>query len=210
MSRLRNSFLATFLTSQFTTLPYPTSDFSDATIIVTGGNSGLGLEAARHFTRLNAGKVILAVRGTAKGMSAKLEIEKSTQRSGVVEVWQLDLSSYDSVKAFSERAKKLNRLDVLVENAGVATFAWEMVERDEKTITTNVVSTFLLALLLLPKLNASALEFGKVGRLVIVSSEAHELASFREKEKQDVFAALNDKSSSMMGDRFVSPSQRPS
>lgn len=67
-------------------LPYPNKDFSGQTIIVTGSNVGLGLEAARHFTRLNAEKIILAVRNLEKGDVAKKSIEESTGRTGVIEV----------------------------------------------------------------------------------------------------------------------------
>ncbi len=131
-------------------LPYPTTSVSGKTFIVTGSNIGLGLEAARHFVRLDAAKVIIAVRSTSKGEEAKQSIESSTGRKGVVEVWPLDLGSYDSVKAFAEKAKKLDRIDSLVENAGIATRAYTLMEENESQITVNVVSTFLLALLLPP------------------------------------------------------------
>lgn len=76
-----------FLYSQlFVRIPYPTRDFTNETVIVTGANAGLGLEAARHFTRLNAAKVILAVRSISKGEAAKQSIESSTKRTSVVEV----------------------------------------------------------------------------------------------------------------------------
>ena len=60
--------------TQFTKLPYPTESFEGQTIIVTGANTGLGLEAARHFTRLNAAKVILGCRSVSKGEEAALSI----------------------------------------------------------------------------------------------------------------------------------------
>lgn len=85
---------------------------------MTGSNVGLGLEAARHFVRLGAEKVILAVRSIEKGEDAKKNIEQSEKSSGVVEVWQLDLSSYESVKQFAKRADGLKRIDAVVENAG--------------------------------------------------------------------------------------------
>ena len=116
--------------------PFPQSDHSGQTIIVTGANVGIGLEAARHFTRLNARKVILAVRNTDKGEKAKQSIEETTQRSGVVEVWQLDLTSYESVKQFAARAQGLERIDVLVENAGIATGVFRLAEDNEATIST--------------------------------------------------------------------------
>lgn len=64
---------------------------------------GLGLEAARHFTRLNAERVILGVRNLEKGEAAKNSIEESTNRKGAVEVWQLDLTSYESKSLPNER-----------------------------------------------------------------------------------------------------------
>ena len=117
------------------TPPYPEKQHSDQTVIVTGANVGLGLEAARHFTRLNAEKVILAVRSTEKGEMAKKSIEETTRRQGVVEVWPMDLSSYESVKQFAKRVESLKRLDALVENAGIATRIFKMAEDNESTIS---------------------------------------------------------------------------
>lgn len=116
------SFLPHLMYSQFFVTPkYPATDCTGKTIIVTGANVGLGKEAARHFARLNAEKVIIACRSTEKGEAAKRDIEASTKRSGAIEVWQLDLQSYDSVKAFAKRAEGLKRLDAIVENAGICT-----------------------------------------------------------------------------------------
>jgi retinol dehydrogenase 12 len=155
-------------------VPPPCQD-ADALLTneVTGANSGLGLEAARHLTRLNAQKVILAVRTTSKGESARADIEQSTGRKSVVEVWSLDLLSYDSVKAFANKAKELPRLDAIVENAGISTRKFKLAEGQERTIMTNVISTFLLALLLLPKLRESGRKFNITPRLTFVSSEVH-------------------------------------
>lgn len=82
-----------FYTQFFVTPQYPTTGCTGKTIIVTGANTGLGKEAARHFTRLNAEKLIIACRNTEKGEAAKRDIEASTQRSGVIEVWQLGMCS---------------------------------------------------------------------------------------------------------------------
>ena len=192
-----------FIYSQlFVTPPYPTHDFSGQTIIVTGSNTGLGLEAARHLVRLNAEKVILAVRSTDKGEAARRSIEESTKRPGVVEVWSLDLSSYQSVRQFADRAKGLNRLDVLLENAGIATDTFALAEDDEATITVNVVSTFLLGLLLLPKLRETGQRFNILPRLVIVSSEVHFLTSFPERKSANIFETLNNKEQARMLDRY--------
>lgn len=75
------SFVTNFIRNQLKTLPEPKSDFTGKTVIVTGGNSGLGREAARYFARLGAAKVILACRDTAKGEVARADIEVSTRSS---------------------------------------------------------------------------------------------------------------------------------
>lgn len=197
------TFFLTLLHSQyFKTPPYPENSFEGKTVIVTGSNIGLGLEAARHITRLGAEKVILAVRSVEKGEQAKKSIEESTKRTGVVEVWQLDLASYESVKSFSERALSLPRLDVLLENAGIATSKYNLAEENEATITTNVVSTFLLALLLLPKLKETAKLHNTKPHLVIVSSEVHFLTNLPERRQSSIFDALNDKQKARMTDRY--------
>lgn len=194
---------AAFLYSQFfVKLPYPKKSLSGQTIIVTGSNTGLGLEAARHFTRLGAAKVILAVRSLSKGEAAKESIEASTDRKGVVEVWSLDLGSYESVKEFAKKAEGLDRLDALVENAGVAKTAWSVQEDNEATITTNVVSTFLLGLLLLPKLRETGQKYNITPHLTVTCSEVHAWSPMEERKSESIFDALNNKETANMGDRY--------
>ncbi len=195
------SLFIKFLKDQFTSLPYPGKKFAGQTIIVTGSNTGLGLEAARHFTRLDAGKVILAVRNLEKGEAAKRSIEETTGRKGVPEVWQLDLSSYESVKQFVRKAEGLKRLDAIVENAGIATDKYTVFEDNESTITTNVVSTFLLGLMILPKLRETATKYNITPHLAVVSSEVHAFTSFPEKSSPKILKTLNDKETANMSDR---------
>ena len=191
-----------FIYSQlFVYLPYPEHSFTGQTIIVTGSNTGLGLEAARHFTRLGAAKVVLAVRSLSKGETAKESIEKSTKRKGVVDVWQLDLGSYESVKEFAKKAEKLDRLDAMVENAGIAKNVWSTLEDNESSITTNVVSTFLLGLLLLPKLRESGQKFNFTPHLAVTCSEVHMWSPFKERKSDNIFDTLNDKETADMRDR---------
>jgi len=185
-------------------LPYPTTDLSGQTIIVTGSNVGLGFEAARHFTRLNADKVILAVRNLEKGEAAKKSIEESTKRQGAVEAWQLDLGSYESTKQFAKRAEGLKRLDAVVENAGIVTRNFLVTEDNESTITTNVISTFLLGLMILPKLRENAMSFNTTPHLTIVSSEVHGFTTFPEKASPNILSTLNDKETANMVDRYYS------
>ncbi|CAF9943735.1 MAG: hypothetical protein ALECFALPRED_001160 [Alectoria fallacina] len=192
-----------FLRSQFFSIPpYPTKKYTSQIIIVTGSNAGLGLEASRHFVRLDAAKVILAVRNLEKGEAAKKSIEESTGRTGVVEVWQLDLAHYESVKDFAKRAQGLERLDILVENAGIVTFNYSMMEDNESTITTNVVSPILHSLLLLPKLRETGAKFNTLPRLVFVTSFVHWMTQFPEREEEKIFEALADEKKARMDDRY--------
>lgn len=184
-----------FLHSQFFVKPtVPAADLTGKTVIVTGSNVGLGKEAARHFTRLGASSVILAVRSLDKGEAARKDIETSTGRKDVVKVMQLDMSSYQSVQAFAEKAsKELARIDIAVLNAGVSRNAFEIYEQDESTITVNVVSTFLLAFALLPKLKETASKYNTRPTLTVVSSEVHEWTSFEERLAPEgkIFEQLN-------------------
>src|ERR1700712_3348411 len=115
-----------FLYSQFfPRLPYPKTSFSGKTVIITGSNTGLGREATRHAARLGASTLILAVRDLDKGNAAKDDIERSTGcAKDSTQVWHLDMADYSSVKNFAARASKdLERIDVLLANAGIASSA---------------------------------------------------------------------------------------
>ncbi|KAH7381518.1 hypothetical protein BKA66DRAFT_530648 [Pyrenochaeta sp. MPI-SDFR-AT-0127] len=198
-------FALQFLKSQlFTRLPYPTSDFSGQTVIVTGSNTGLGLEAARHIVRLGASKVILAVRTIAKGEAAARQIIESTNaKENVIEVWQLDLSDYESVKAFGARVQTLERLDALVQNAGILTRHFELVQDNESHITVNVISATLVGLLALPKLQETSRVFGVRTRLSFVGSDLQYIAKYKEAETSgSILEALAKKEGVDMGDRY--------
>lgn len=162
------------LRNQFRTLPIPSEDYAGKTVIVTGANSGLGLEAARHFVRLGAARVILGCRSVEKGDAARLDIETSTGRRGIVQVWAVDLTSFGSVKEFCRRAEALERLDVLVLNAGVAVSDFVAADGGYETqIAVNVISTYLMATMLLPKLRETATRFKIKPHVVVVSSDGH-------------------------------------
>jgi NAD(P)-dependent dehydrogenase (short-subunit alcohol dehydrogenase family) len=185
-------------------LPVPTAKFTDQIVIVTGSNQGLGLEAARDLVRLDAAKVILAVRSVSKGEAAAQSISASTGRDGVVEVWEFDLASYQSVEAFAQRVQTLPRLDAVVANAGIYLFEFETAEDNEATITVNVVGHMLLALLLLPKLRETALTTGKPSVLTFTGSFTHWMTQFPERKSDHIFDDLADKSKARMKERLLS------
>ncbi|KAH6635107.1 putative short-chain dehydrogenase [Chaetomium sp. MPI-SDFR-AT-0129] len=184
-----------FLWSQlFVTLPYPKGSYAGKTIIVTGSNVGLGKEAARHYARLGASKIILAVRSVEKGRAAKQDIQTSTKSDTIIEVWPLDMASYASVKSFAARVSDLDRVDIVNANAGVARQSYNRVEQDEEDITVNVVSTFLLLALILPKLKATATQYGTRPTFAITSSEVHGHTKFPQQYAADgqIFTTVSD------------------
>lgn len=192
-------FLADVVYEQyFLSLPEPTASFAYKTVIITGSNTGLGKEAARHIARLGCPRLILAVRNTTAGESAKQGIVSTTGvPASSISIWALDLSSFASVKAFTARAtSELDRLDVVICNAGVSKRKFSVAEGYETILTTNVLSTFLLALDLLPLLEKTAAlprreSDDRPPHLTIVSSETYVLAAFPERDAPP--AALLDR-----------------
>jgi NAD(P)-dependent dehydrogenase (short-subunit alcohol dehydrogenase family) len=143
--------------SGFTTADIP--DLAGRTAIVTGANSGIGLEAAKALTAHGA-RVVLAVRDAARGEAAAAALPGP----GPHEVRLLDLASLDSVRAFaSDWAAQ--PVDLLVNNAGVMIPPLSRTKDGfELQFGTNHLGHFALTNLLLPHVT---------GRVVTVSSGAH-------------------------------------
>jgi NAD(P)-dependent dehydrogenase (short-subunit alcohol dehydrogenase family) len=132
------------------------------------------------------------VRSITRGEAAKNKIEAETGIKNVVVLWQLDLGSYESVKAFAKKVEGLERVDAVIENAGVALNKMIVAEGWESSLTVNVVSTMLLAILVLPKLRESARKFGIVPQVVVVGSEvAFTVEGELEKVDGDILEGLN-------------------
>jgi NAD(P)-dependent dehydrogenase (short-subunit alcohol dehydrogenase family) len=195
-----------FIADQRRNLPLlaTTKTCSGGTYIVTGANAGLGFETATHLVRLGAQKVIIAVRNVQAGEIAKAEIETATKTRDVVEVWALNLASYDSVKLFAKKATdKLERIDAVIENAGVALDQWVEAEGHESSITINVLGTLLLGVLMFPKMIESAQHFNIMPHLVIVTSEVGFFAKANfDKAKGDPFVKMNDQKLADMNQRY--------
>jgi NAD(P)-dependent dehydrogenase (short-subunit alcohol dehydrogenase family) len=135
--------------------------FAGRTVIVTGGNTGLGEVTARELARAGA-HVILAVRDTGKGAAAA---ERMTGlKTGRVEVRRLDLQDLSSVRDFADG---VDTVDVLVNNAGIMAIDHGLTaDGFERHIGTNHLGHFALTNLLLPKLG---------DRVVTVSSLLHNI-----------------------------------
>jgi len=139
--------------------------FDGKTVLITGGTSGLGLEAAKKIAALDAWTVIITARDEAKGQHAKEEIEFVCRDRAMddldIQVWLLDMSDFTSVKNFAHRVNtELSRLDVAILNAGHVDREWRKVTPAngpwEMTLMVNTLATLLLGLLLLPKLLSTA------------------------------------------------------
>lgn len=142
---------------------------SGKTVVVTGANSGIGRETARGLAGMGA-RVIMVCRSRDRGEEARQDIIRSTGNDAV-ELELADLSAVaDTRRAGEALAARLDRLDVLVNNAGAMhTSRLTTVNGYEMTFAVNHLSYFLLTHTLLPLLKQSA-----PARIVNVSSRAHE------------------------------------
>ncbi|KAF6817369.1 hypothetical protein CPLU01_13615 [Colletotrichum plurivorum] len=176
------------------------------TYVITGGNSGLGLETARHLVAASAATVVLAVRNLSAGEVAKADIERSTGRKGVVQVRHLDLSTYAAVQVFAKQiSRELDRIDGFVCNAGIMMDHWETLEGVESSIFVNVVNTLFLGALMMPKLSESGRRFAIKPTLVfIVSVLGYTVKAEMDKSRNGgVFEGLNDQKRANMNSRYA-------
>jgi NAD(P)-dependent dehydrogenase (short-subunit alcohol dehydrogenase family) len=137
------------------------------TCLVTGATSGLGAVAALELAKRGA-TVIVAGRSASKCAAHAEEIRRAT--GARVETAVADLASMEQVRRMAgEVARKSERLDVLVNNAGTYLFERTLTpDGFEKTFAVNYLAPFLLTNLLLDRLKASP-----SARVVNVSSMAH-------------------------------------
>lgn len=140
--------------------------------IVTGANSGMGLETTIQLARQGF-QVVMACRSMERGRTA---LEEAKQKSGQhsIRLMLCDLGSLASVRQFAEQfLGEYSALDVLVNNAGVITVKRHITtDGFEAMIGVNHLGHFLLTHLLLP-----ALLRAPQGRIVVVSSAAHKAGS---------------------------------
>lgn len=140
------------------------------TAVVTGANSGVGLASAIGLASAGA-RVVLACRNPARAEAAVAEV-RTRSGNDEVESYRLDLADLGSVRAFAEELRGLDRVDVLVNNAGlILDRRQETAQGFEATFGINHLGHFLLTALLLDQLRAAP-----AARIVNVASEAHRMA----------------------------------
>lgn len=141
--------------------------------IVTGANSGIGLETARVLAQRGA-QVTLACRNKEKGEAACADILQSASQAAV-EFQPLDLASLESVKTFAENFTAAHQnLDLLINNAGVMMVPSleRTVDGFERQFGTNHLGHFALTGRLLATLLKT-----ENSRIVTVSSVMHRYGS---------------------------------
>jgi NAD(P)-dependent dehydrogenase (short-subunit alcohol dehydrogenase family) len=152
-------------------------DLSGKTILVTGGNIGLGKEAILQFAFHKPFKIYLGARNKEKALGAIAEIKKAVPHSNIIFL-EMDLSSFSSVQAAAKTfLSENNRLDILMNNAGImATPAGLTEDGYEIQFGTNHMGHALLTKLLLPTMERTAVELKGEPRIIILASEAHKFA----------------------------------
>ncbi|TNE46621.1 MAG: SDR family NAD(P)-dependent oxidoreductase [Deltaproteobacteria bacterium] len=143
-------------------------DQTGKVIVVTGANSGLGLETSREMARRGA-QVIMACRTASKAEAAIADI-KSDVPDAKLTFMPLDLASLESVRSFAEAfTEQHTKLDILCNNAGVMALPYsKTADGFEMQFGTNHIGHFALTGLLLDTLLATP-----QSRIVNVSSLAH-------------------------------------
>lgn len=156
----------------------PPKSFSPSprTVVITGGNSGLGFACARTLLAASPPwHVVLACRDPARARSAVDALRKTATAGAKVEAMVLDLASLASVRAFSAalsrrlKAGELPPLHGLVCNAAMQGAKVFTIDGFESTFGVNHLGHFLLVNLLLPFLKAPA-------RIAVVASGVHDPA----------------------------------
>ncbi|XP_073970248.1 retinol dehydrogenase 11-like isoform X3 [Rhodnius prolixus] len=138
------------------------------TVIITGGNVGLGFETAKELAYRGA-RVLLACKNIGSGHLAKSLIIKETRNDDIT-VYRLDLSSVWSVRNFAKAIlEKEKRLDVLIFNAGIGFIKHERTADNlQLTWQVNCFSSFLLSNLLIDFMRKTSL-----GKIIFISSALH-------------------------------------
>ena len=143
------------------------------TILVTGGNKGIGLEVCRQLARAKH-RVFLSARSVERGHAAVAALKKDGL---AVEFLELDLSDEKSIaRAAKDLGSRINALHVLINNAAILqTWMGSILDVTaselRETFNTNVVGPILLTQALLP-----LLEVGKPARVINVSSQLGSVA----------------------------------
>ncbi len=150
------------------------SGMNGKTVIITGGNSGIGKATAAALAKKGA-EVIIACRSKSRGEQARQEISKTTG-SKLVRLMHLDLADFGNVRNFAEEFKRnYKKLDVLINNAGVLSTVRRTSRNGyELQFAVNHLGHFLLTAQLF-----DCIKKADCGRIINVTSGGHRLGKIR-------------------------------
>lgn len=135
--------------------------------MVTGANTGLGFQAARCLAAKGA-RILLACRNEGKARAAMLAITDEVPGADLRFI-PLDQADMASVRNAAELVLQEERLDCLINNAGIMASSTGMTKDGfEQHMGVNHLATFALTLLLMPKLHQAP-----AARVVLTSSLVH-------------------------------------
>ncbi|KAK9327612.1 hypothetical protein V1520DRAFT_365269 [Lipomyces starkeyi] len=190
MAPLPKNFGPVFFQNQFRTkIDRPTKenypDVKGKCAIVTGSNTGLGFESARQLLSLGLSHLVMDAAAT------KLQAANSSAK---IEVWHLDMESYDSILSFVHKCQdNLSHIDIIILNAGLAPTKFAIVPATghETAIQVNHISTVLLTVLFLPVLRSKSIGQNPP-RLTVVNSVMSQLCQFPNKNKRPILPSFDD------------------
>jgi retinol dehydrogenase 12 len=173
--------------------PLPGSiSLSSRTALITGANSGIGAEAAHELAARGIARLILAVRDVSKGEKTKVSILRSSPNC-MIDVWNLDHDSYESIVEFQERVRRLETLDYVVLNAGVKMMQYATSHAGhEMNVQINHIATAAVSLAVLPVLRTTAVRANAPVRMTIVSSEGHFWIPFKERSAPNILSHMDN------------------
>ena len=195
---LPKNFGKVFWNNQFkVTIPLPSEEtlgsLAGKVAIVTGANQGLGFESARQLLTLGLSHLVVAVRSFDKGKAAAAKLATANSLAKI-DVWVLDMDSYDSIQAFVRKCDtELSHIEYTVLNAGLAPLKFDKVRSTghEIAVQVNHLSTILLTILLLPVLKAKSTRQDPAKLTVINSIMAH-LCKFPNRAERLLLTSFDD------------------
>jgi NAD(P)-dependent dehydrogenase (short-subunit alcohol dehydrogenase family) len=198
MSPLPNFWFPVFIKNQFlTTIPLPTRQaypqVQNSVAVITGSNTGLGFEASKQLLSLGLSHLVMGVRNLEKGKEAARRLQAATPEAKI-DVWELDMMSYPSIKAFAKKCEmELTQLDFVILNAGLSPSKFEIVKETghEVGVQVNHISTALLTLLLIPILKNKTTNHSPP-RITIVNSLTAHLCKFPNRDERPLLKSFDN------------------
>ncbi|OKL62664.1 hypothetical protein UA08_01178 [Talaromyces atroroseus] len=159
-------------------------DLAGRVCLVTGASSGLGEQTVAQIAQHNPAKIYLAARNRGRAEAAMKRIKATfpAAATSAIEILDLDLASFESIKAAAFRVnKEVDRLDILQLNGGIAVTPHASTQDGyEIQFGTNYLGHALLTQLLMPKLLATTRLPDADVRIVSMSSVGHKSFSAKD------------------------------